>query len=386
VIKEQSISECYIRELEAKISKLEQENTRLEHENARLHETEEELRQSQKLVYQIFNNIPLPMFVMSLKDQRFIAANDICLQRRNLTREQFESMQDTRLNWEHPGKEEFIKLVTENGTVTNFRTTVQRKGRKERTVCLSGMAVKWEGEDCIFTVGNDITELTEYQKEIAHLDQINIMGQMAGSIAHEIRNPLTSIRGFLQMFSLQYKYSEDREDMELMIEEIDRINDIISTFLSLSRRKYINPTPMNLAECIKNILQLIIADGVKNDVFVDTQFNDKSLIMIDKGEIRQLLLNLARNAIESMPGGGTLTIKTWEANNKVILQVQDEGNGIPHEILENIGTPFRTTKKDGAGLGMAVCFRIVERHNAEMTFDTSPAGTSFNISFPVYPQ
>lgn len=80
-------------------------------------------------------------------------------------------------------------MVTENGTVTNFRTTVQRKGRKERTVCLSGMAVKWEGEDCIFTVGNDITELTEYQKEIAHLDQINIMGQMAGSIAHEIRNP-----------------------------------------------------------------------------------------------------------------------------------------------------------------------------------------------------
>ena len=374
MIKEQHQTKHYIQELETKISRLEQEN-------ARLQKTEEELRQSQKLLNQIFNSSPLPMFVMGLKDRSFIEANDVFLKRRNTTREQF--LKEPQIDWGHPEKDRFIDLVNRNGAVSNYRTTVQRLNNEQRVVCLSGAVVKWQGEDCIFIVGNDITELTEYQKEIAHLDQINLMGQMAGSIAHEIRNPMTSIRGFLQLFSLQYKYQEDKEDMKLMIEEIDRINDIISTFLSLSRRNYIDPTPMNLTQCITGMLQLIIADGVKNDVFVDTHFEDKSLIMIDKGEIRQLLLNLARNAIEAMPGGGTLTIKTWEANNKVTLQVQDEGKGIPPEIIENIGAPFLTTKKNGAGLGMAVCFSIVERHNAELTFDTSPAGTSFNITFPV---
>ena len=379
MIKEQHLTERCIQELETKIS-------RLERENARLQKTEEELRQSQKLFNQIFSSSPLPMFVMGLKDRSFIAANDVFLKRRNLTREQFSQMQDTRLNWEHPGKEEFIELVTQKGAVTDYRTTVERWDGRSEVVCLSGVAVKWQGEECVFIVGNDITELTEYQQGIARLDKLNIMGQMAGGIAHEIRNPLTSLRGFLQLFSLQHKYQEDKEDIELMIEEIDRINDIISAFLSLSRRNYIEPVPMNLTECITNMLQLIIADGVKNDVFVDTHFEDKCLIMIDQGEIRQLLLNLARNGIEAMPGGGTLTIKTWEADDKVTLQIQDEGTGIPPEIIENIGTPFLTTKKNGAGLGMAVCFSIVERHNAELIFDTSPAGTSFNIMFPVYGQ
>ncbi|NLN87882.1 MAG: PAS domain-containing sensor histidine kinase [Syntrophomonadaceae bacterium] len=377
MIKEQHLTERYIQELETKIS-------RLERENARLQKTEEELRQSQHLIHQVFNSSPLPMFFMTVKDRKFIEANDVFLKRRNMTREQF--LKESNLDWGHPEKDKFIELVTQRGAVTNYRTTVQRLSNEQRVVCLSGAAVKWQGEECVFIVGNDITELTEYQQGIAHLDQINLMGQMAGSIAHEIRNPLTSLRGFLQLFSLQHKYQEDKEDIELMIEEIDRINDIISAFLSLSRRNYIEPVPMNLTECITNMLQLIIADGVKNDVFVDTHFEDKCLIMIDQGEIRQLLLNLARNGIEAMPGGGTLTIRTWGADDKVILQVQDEGKGIPPEIIENIGTPFLTTKKNGAGLGMAVCFSIVERHNAELIFDTSPAGTSFNIMFPVYGQ
>lgn len=95
-----------------------------------------------------------------------------------------------------------------------------------------------------------------------------------------------------------------------------------------------------------------------------------------------MVLNLTRNAIEAMPSGGTLTVHTFEDEGGVNLVVRDEGNGIPPEILDKIGTPFLTTKENGTGLGLGVCYSIAERHNARITIDTSPEGTSFKVTFP----
>jgi signal transduction histidine kinase len=140
---------------------------------------------------------------------------------------------------------------------------------------------------------------------------------------------------------------------------------------------------MNLNDCIKDVLQLIYADALRNDVYVQAEFPDIPSIMIDKGEIRQLILNLVRNAIDAMPEGGTLTIETFADENGVNLVVRDEGEGIPAEIVEEIWDPFATTKETGTGLGIPVCRSIAERHNATITFDTSPEGTSFKVTFPV---
>jgi signal transduction histidine kinase len=185
------------------------------------------------------------------------------------------------------------------------------------------------------------------------------------------------------LFHEQYKYQEDREAIEIMIEELDRINDIITAFLTISQKNHHRTKLMSLNECIGGVLQLIVADAVQNDVFLDTQLEPTPDIMIDKGEIKQLVLNLTRNAIQAMPSGGTLTVHTFEDVNGVNLVVRDEGGGIPPEIFDKIGTPFLTTKDNGTGLGLGVCYSIAERHNARITVDTSSEGTSFHVTFPL---
>jgi len=194
---------------------------------------------------------------------------------------------------------------------------------------------------------------------------------MAGSIAHEIRNPMTAIKGYLQLFQLQDKYLEDREPLELMIEELDRVNDIITAFLSMSRANYTEMKLLNLNDCIVDVLQLVFADTIKNDVSVTTKLENIPQSFADKGAIKQLLLNLTRNAIEAMPAGGILTVNTFEDGNGINLIISDSGMGIPSEIIEKIGTPFLTTKEGGTGLGMLICYSIAEGHNAKITLDTS---------------
>ncbi|MEQ8237314.1 MAG: ATP-binding protein, partial [Syntrophomonadaceae bacterium] len=227
------------------------------------------------------------------------------------------------------------------------------------------------------------TEIRQYETEISRLDHLNLMGQMAASIAHEVRNPLTSIRGFLQLFESHYSYRADKETIALMIEEVDRINDIISTFLSLAQKNTLTFKLQSLNKTVSNLMPLIMTDALKSDVYIETELNDVAPSLIDANEIRQLLINLVRNGIEAMGEGGTLKIKVSEDSNGVSLAVLDQGTGIPDDVLDKIGTPFFTTKLNGTGLGLAVCYSIAEKHGARMSFDTGPDGTSFQVTFPV---
>ena len=232
-------------------------------------------------------------------------------------------------------------------------------------------------------ITSDIIEIKKYQSELSRLDNLNIIGQMAASIAHEIRNPITSIKGFLQIFKNQDMYSKDKELMDLMIEELDRVNDIITDYLSITRDKNINLKLQCLNDNIRKILPLLNADALKNDILIKTELQDAKKIMIDESGIRQLLLNLARNGIDAMSDGGTLTIQTFEDGNGVNLVIEDTGCGMPVEVLEKIGTPFFTTKENGTGLGLAVCKNVAERHNARIEIKTSSEGTAFSVIFPV---
>lgn len=235
----------------------------------------------------------------------------------------------------------------------------------------------------IEAITSDIIEIKKYQSELSRLDNLNIIGQMAASIAHEIRNPITSIKGFLQIFKNQDMYSKDKELMDLMIEELDRVNDIITDFLSITQNKNIKLKLQCLNDNIRKILPLLNADALKNDILIKTELQDAQKIMIDESGIRQLLLNLARNGIDAMSVGGTLTIQTFEDGNGVNLVIEDTGCGMPVEVLEKIGTPFFTTKENGTGLGLAVCKNVAESHNARIEIKTSSEGTAFSVIFPV---
>lgn len=238
-----------------------------------------------------------------------------------------------------------------------------------------------DGSPLLLVMGIDITDRKQTEKEIAHLDRLHLIGEMAAGIGHEIRNPMTTVRGFLQMLENKDECAKYKEYYALMIEELDRANSIISEFLSLAKNKAVNLKAQNLNSIIEALSPLIIADAMVHDKFVKVELGNIPDILQDEKEIRQLILNLVRNGLEAMSPGGNLTIRTLTDDEDVVLSVQDQGKGIDPEVLEKIGTPFFTTKEQGTGLGLAVCYSIAARHNATIKVETGSMGTTFLVGF-----
>ncbi len=131
------------------------------------------------------------------------------------------------------------------------------------------------------------------------------------------------------------------------------------------------------------MISLIETDAIKNDKYVNLELEEVPDLLLEKNDIKQLILNLTRNGLEAMNPGGYLTIKTFTGGHEVVLAVNDQGKGIPPEHLEKMGIPFFTTKDYGTGLGLAVCYKIAARHNASINIETCPAGTTFFVKFKV---
>ncbi|MDR3563706.1 MAG: ATP-binding protein [Negativicutes bacterium] len=233
----------------------------------------------------------------------------------------------------------------------------------------------------ILEINHDVTAQKNLDAELARLDRLNIIGEMAASIGHEVRNPLTTVRGYLQMFQRKHEYHQHRQQFKTMIEELDRANLIISEFLSLAKNKAVFLKRYNLNDIVSILLPLLQADAFRTGHDLQIEMGDIPDIDLDEREIRQLFLNLVRNGMDATPPGGRVTIKTELVDNKVVLTVEDTGHGIPPEIFAKLGTPFVTTKENGTGLGLAVCYRIADRHNAKIEVDTSSAGTTFEVKF-----
>lgn len=227
----------------------------------------------------------------------------------------------------------------------------------------------------------DITVQKELEKMASVFDRMNLVGNMAATVAHEIRNPMTTVRGYLQVLGRKNNYQTDKEKFTLMIEELDRANCIIREYLSLSREKVSNFRKCSLNNIIEKLFPLIQADATSSKVCTVLNLTPISELLLDENEIRQLLMNLTRNSVEAMPSGGNLIIHTFSEDTNIILSISDQGPGIPSHILDNLGMPFITTKDTGTGLGFSICSQIAHRHNATIKINTSDEGTTFLVYF-----
>jgi two-component system, sporulation sensor kinase E len=229
----------------------------------------------------------------------------------------------------------------------------------------------------------DITEAKKQEGELLRLERLNLIGQMAAGISHEVRNPMTTVRGFLQMLESRADSEQNKEYMEIMISEIDRANGIITDFLSLAKANAESTKLENINEIIGRIFPMLQADAFHADKDVALSLGDIPPLELNESEIRQLILNLVRNGLEETPVGGKVSISTYLEEEWAVLAIEDEGKGIPQEIQEKMGTPFITTKESGTGLGLAISMGIAQRHQAKFEFETGSDGTTFYIRFPV---
>ncbi|MEH7219041.1 GAF domain-containing sensor histidine kinase [Bacillus toyonensis] len=236
-----------------------------------------------------------------------------------------------------------------------------------------------DGICCIF---KNITEKKQYEQELKRLSNIDLIGQMAAGISHEIRNPMTTVRGFLQLLKEENIYEKHNKYFNLMIEELDRSNSIITEFLSMGNTKKSDLQMLDLNLIIHDTIPLIKIDTHNQNKYIQVDTNDIPELLLNRNEIRQLLINLYRNGLEAMSTGQVLTISTYkEGQNCVVLAVRDQGKGIRPEVLEKLGTPFYTTKDNGTGLGLGICYAIAARHNAKIEIQTGSEGTTFFVKF-----
>lgn len=244
-----------------------------------------------------------------------------------------------------------------------------------------------DGRTCDFN--SELTEFTpilqyisEQTEKMTRLDRLNIIGEMAAGIAHEVRNPMTTVRGLLQFMGGKQEFISHKEKFILMMDEIDRANSIITEFLSLAKNKAMDFTESNLNDIIRDLHPLLMADALRNNCEFKVSLGDIPTVFLDKNSIRQLILNMMRNGLDAMPTGGLIHIFTEWNGEKVLLSIKDNGIGIALEDKEKLGTPFFTTKANGTGLGLAVCYRIVQRHAAILSVKSEPGeGTVFTVAF-----
>ncbi|WP_134699862.1 ATP-binding protein [Ammoniphilus sp. YIM 78166] len=228
----------------------------------------------------------------------------------------------------------------------------------------------------------DITEKIASQDLLVKSEKLSIVGQLAAGIAHEIRNPLTSIKGFLQFIKPQ---EEHQHFHEIMLSEIDRVEEIITEFLFLAKPQKRTVQTQDINLILQNVVKLFEPQALYSGVQISVEFpSTPKFLECEANHLKQVFINILKNSIESMSKGGTIRIKMTEESNMLYIRFTDEGCGIPLERISRLGEPFYTTKQKGSGLGLMVSYKIIEQHKGQIIIDSKlNEGTSVVISLPL---
>lgn len=369
-------------ELEETTAALREFNIMLEEEINERAKIEQALKIAGDQFSKVFHLSPYLMIIMRSSDDCCIDVNQRYLSTMGVSRWEIIGKSHLDIGVSKNDYEEIIKFIHEQGHVENIEYSRSTK-QGTLTFILSGQEIIMNGEQCILFAFNDITEMKQIQNEMACLDRLNLIGQMAAGIAHEIRNPMTTIRGYLQLLGAKPELSSHRSSFKTMIEEVDRANTIITEFLSLAKNRPTEMKCQNINDILAQLYPLIEADAFTQNKRITFEAEKTPDILLNAKEISQLVLNLCRNGLDSMQERGMLTIRTCSNGEQVVFSVQDEGSGIPAEYINKLGTPFFTTKDNGTGLGLAICYSIAERHQAKIDVKSGISGTTFFVSFLV---
>ncbi len=258
-----------------------------------------------------------------------------------------------------------------------------------KSIPLDVLATELNDEDGVFLgyviLFRDLTEIERLRSEIERSRRLASLGQLAAGIAHEIRNPLSSIKGFATYFRERYRdIPEDRKTADIIIGEVDRLNRVISQLLEFARPMNIQLKPTALQGFLQHSIKMIEQQARGGNITIMTDLPSQiGEIHLDPDRMSQVLFNLYLNAFEAMDAGGTLSVRLSTTDDKTTtITIADTGTGIAAEDMGRIFDPYFTTKPSGTGLGLAIVHRIMEAHQGEIHVDSTPgAGTTVSLIF-----
>ncbi|WP_027408392.1 PAS domain-containing sensor histidine kinase [Anoxybacillus tepidamans] len=344
---------------------------------------EKELQESEQKFRSIFDH-SMNGIVLWGDEYRILDVNPIACEIFQATKQQL--LNKPFVNWV-PEKEQklFYKLIKQCEQLGNAyaeMTIVTKEGEQK----IIEISLK---KDIIPNVGmmmlRDITEKKELEWQLRKSDTLNVVGELAAGIAHEIRNPMTALKGFIQL--LQGSISEDYSMyFNVIMSELKRIESIITEFLVLAKPQAVQYQQNDVCKIMKDTIDLISAQAMMHNVQIIADFEEHiPFIYCEPNQLKQVFINILKNAIEVMPKGGEVHVRIQNIDLHFIrISVTDQGCGIPQDKIKKLGEPFYTTKERGTGLGLMVSYKIIEEHQGRINVESEVGvGTTFHITLPI---
>lgn len=309
-----------------------------------------------------------------------------------ILRKSKEEMDGTPVSDLLPLEDEIRQVLANSDLILDKEVKISTEGKGKSFLGISVSALK-EPDSRIsrgaVIIARDLTMIRELEQKVLLSEKFAALGRLSAGVAHEIRNPLNSIRGFIQYF--QKKLPLDKEDYkytDLMLTEVDRLNRVISKLLAYSKprepRLSVRSAEEILDHCVRVLEREASEAGV--ELIREPASGDVPLVMMDTDQMTQVFLNILINGVEATPKGGKITITSeTDARGRLQITFEDSGEGIPRENLDKLFDPFFSTKKKGTGLGLAIVKSIIESHDGEIEVESEPGrGTRFIIFLNAY--
>jgi two-component system, sporulation sensor kinase A len=352
---------------------------------ANLHLKEEQLKEQKEYLRKIIDMNPSYIYAID-KEGKFTLVNEsfaklLGTETQDLLGKKIDDFQfhiDSNLVrvWEE------IETIKERFVLEEEFKDQEGKIRWIETVRLPIFSPNREIDQILF-VSTDITERKQAEELLRKSEKLAVVGELAAGVAHEIRNPLTSIKGFMHL--LKEECETHKHYFEIMESELERINFIVNEFLMLGKPQVMNFRQKNVSDLLKDVMTLLESQAILNNVKMISEFEPNlPLLYCDENQLKQVFINIIKNAIEAMPNGGKVKIQAKKKENNLVIRFIDQGSGIPKDRIAKLGEPFYSTKEKGTGLGLMVSFKIIEAHKGRIKIESEVGqGTTVDLSFPI---
>ncbi|OLO40359.1 hypothetical protein BTR23_07680 [Alkalihalophilus pseudofirmus] len=330
---------------------------------------------------------------ISIKDgnNRWIEINDFGYKLYDLNEEDYTGKNDAELSKLYPSyREHFLECVNTDEEAWAKKKPIQfeevlflEEGERIFQVIKVPLFKKDGRRKALFVIGRDITDIKRAEELIAKNEKLSVVGQLAAGVAHEIKNPLTSLKGFVKLIH-ENKGNNDFY-LNIMDNELDRINHIVNELLLIAKPQKETFEKNNVVNLLRSVIDLMSSEAKMTGIVIDIKADETiPLIDCEAYHLKQVFINIIKNAIEASNEGSLIQVKIAQEQDSVCIQVTDEGCGIEKERLQKIGEPFFTMKEKGTGLGMTVSYKIIQNHNGTLHIDSEIGqGTTVTVRLPV---
>lgn len=288
----------------------------------------------------------------------------------------------------HPDDRQSVKMGFEKllNTMNPLRMEARFVNVDGKSLLFEGLGTPVLGEngdpEHFIVVGRDITEKREMEEQLSKSEKLAVVGQLAAGVAHEVRNPITSIKGFIQLLE---EGIMKKEFFEVISREFKQVEKILEEFINLAKPKEIQLKKANIKTVLKEVETLLKPEANLKNVEIFTEYKQNlPQIMCDSNQIKQVFINIIKNSIEAIPKNGLVKIQSSIEGKNVLIRIIDNGIGISDERVQKLGEPFYSNKEKGTGLGLMICFRIVREHNGSIKVKSKEnEGTTVEVRLPI---